>query len=571
MTGAAVAALLLVIYGTYLQSDFVLWDDDFLIVQNPLIRSLSFASIWTAFTSYDPELYIPLTFLSYQLNYLIGGLNPFIYHLTNLLLHAVNALLVTGIAYKLSSKTTWIAVVCGLLFAVHPLHTEAVMWASARKDVLASTFFLSSLLLYLERERAFVPAYIGSILAFFLALLSKVSAITLPLVLLLIDWREHRQWNRTMIMEKIPYFLLSIAFGIIALFGKTQQVAESTLLETILVMVKGIVFYMQKLFVPLHLSPLYPYIGEIQLSEPAFLVPVIILAALYALAVFALRLNRDLLFALLFFVITVAASALNFRKGEGGDIYFASDRYAYLASFSVIFLVCVFLYHVREKIPALISTGVIAIAVATLSFLSYTQAAIWSNSETLFTAVIASYPNAQAAHHNLGVLYQQRGQTTEAMAAYERAIMIAPKASSESNIGDMWRELGESTLATQHYQRALALNASSVDAYLGMGLLHLQSGNTGAAIIAFQKVTELAPADPRGHLNLGAALLRAKRTDEAIAEYEKAIELDPLSAAAHFNLAVALDRIGQTDEADQYFQRAVELDPEFAEAVEAAR
>ena len=150
LLAAVLFGLLLLIYSRSLWNDFVLWDDDYLIVHNPLIRSLSPHAIWTAFTSYDPELYIPLTFLSYQLNYLIGGLHPFIFHLTNLLLHGINAMLISRIAFKLSQKNVWITAAAGLLFAVHPLHTEAIVWASARKDVLASTFFLVSLFLYLR-------------------------------------------------------------------------------------------------------------------------------------------------------------------------------------------------------------------------------------------------------------------------------------------------------------------------------------------------------------------------------------------------------------------------------------
>ena len=567
LLAAVLFGLLLLIYSRSLWNDFVLWDDDYLIVHNPLIRSLSPHAIWTAFTSYDPELYIPLTFLSYQLNYLIGGLHPFIYHVTNLLLHGINAMLISGIAYRLSNKNTWIAVAAGILFAVHPLHAEAVVWASARKDVLASTFFLTSLFLYLRyRESDQRSTCIWSIVTFLLALLSKVSVITLPIILLLIDWREGRRWDKQMLMEKLPYALLSILFGTVALFGKTQQIAHTTIRETVLLTMKSLAFTLEKLFVPLHLSPMYPFTGDITLSSSQFFVPMILLLILAATSIYSRRWTRELLFALLFFLFSIAPSMVNFRKGEEGDIYLASDRYAYIASFAAIFLVCMLLYRLGKKFSPLASNGILAITVITLASLSFVQADIWHDSETLFTTVIASYPQAQAAHHNLGVLYQKEGHMQQALDQYQAALAIAPKASTLSNIGDILRENNQFPEAAEFYKQALAINPRSVDAMLGMGLLALQQSDVKTAIAAFQTAVEFAPGDSRTHLNLGAALLRAQRTDEAITEYKKAITFDPTNAAAFFNLAVALERVGRITEAKESYARAVELDSTFAAA-----
>src|SRR3989338_4850543 len=173
-------AALFIVYGHSLWNGFVNWDDGLLIYENPIVQEFSFRSIYTAFTSYDPELYIPLTLLSYQWNHVVGGLNPFVYHLTNLILHAFNALFVAWIALLLG-KNKWIAAVTGLIFALHPLHTEAVVWASSRKDVLAAFFALLSIGLYLlYQESGDRRSYLGSLVMFLLALLSKVSVILLP-------------------------------------------------------------------------------------------------------------------------------------------------------------------------------------------------------------------------------------------------------------------------------------------------------------------------------------------------------------------------------------------------------
>ncbi|MSR87357.1 tetratricopeptide repeat protein [Candidatus Peribacteria bacterium] len=575
---AAIAVPLLLIYARSLSSGFVTWDDDYLIVNNPLIRSLSLHSLWTVFTTYDPELYIPLTFLSYQLNFLIVGLHPFLYHLTNLFLHGGNAMLVAAVAYMLSRKNMWVAVAAGLLFAVHPLHTEAVVWASARKDVLASTFFLSSLLLYLHYgESGKKSTYVWSIVTFLLALLSKVSVITLPLVLLVCDWRAgvilspskddtRRSWFDELTMIA-PYFLFSIVFGVIALAGKTQQIAHSTMSESILIAGRSFVFYLEKLFLPLNLSPMYPFVGDVRITSPEFFLPILAIIALIAIAFWSLRRTRDVMFALVFFALTIAPTMVNFRKGEEGDIYIASDRYAYLASFGLIFLVCLFLFRMRERFSAKIINVLAAVMVVVLGSLAFLQARIWKDSEALFTAVVARYPQAQAAHHNLGVVYQKAGHLQDALNQYGEALAIAPKASTEANIGDIFREAGQPADAADHYQKALAINSKNADAYLGLGLLALQDKKTDAAITAFQSAVEFAPQSPETHLNLGAALMSAKRVEEAITEYKKAIELDSSSAAASFNLAVALERAGRMDEARQWYRRAVELDPSFALAV----
>ena len=189
------------IFGKSLGNDFVDFDDGLLIFENPIIQEISVWSLKQAFTTYDPELYVPLTMISYQIDHLLWGMNPFGFHLTNLVLHTMNALLVTLFIRLLMRRLSYhlLPVLCGLLFLVHPLHTEAVAWASARKDVLSSFFFLLSVCSYLQwrerekkEERSGKLLYSFSIFAFALGLLAKVSIIMLPVILLLIEWLQGR-------------------------------------------------------------------------------------------------------------------------------------------------------------------------------------------------------------------------------------------------------------------------------------------------------------------------------------------------------------------------------------------
>lgn len=231
--------ILLIIYGSSLTNDFVRWDDGLLIYENPAIRSITPSTLKTIFTSYDPELYIPLTFFSYQIDYLIGGTHAAIYHAQNLLWHTLNALLVALLLWRLT-RQGWPSLFGGLLFALHPLNTETVAWSSARKDVLSTFFFLVSLLSYLSyRTQKKRSAYAFSLLSFTLGLLSKVTVITLPVVLFLFDFREHRRWSGKMLVEKIPYLLLSVLFAVIATAGKSGVLSASTLSEKILLSLRG--------------------------------------------------------------------------------------------------------------------------------------------------------------------------------------------------------------------------------------------------------------------------------------------------------------------------------------------
>ena len=218
-------ALALLVYGASLTNEFVVWDDGLLIYENPIVQEISPWSITQAFTTYDPELYIPLTFLSYQIDYAIAGIEPFFYHFHNLVLHTLNAILILVCVYMLS-RSKWIALFCGLVFLVHPVHTEAVVWASARKDTLSTFFFFGSLLSYLfyrekmchgepgrtmtegsslDRARDDTvslshPLYLMSLGCFLLGLLAKVSVFSLPIILLLVDFRDKRKWGKGILM-----------------------------------------------------------------------------------------------------------------------------------------------------------------------------------------------------------------------------------------------------------------------------------------------------------------------------------------------------------------------------------
>ena len=600
LIAACFFALTFAIYGSSLFNEFVRWDDGLLITENPAVREISPRSIAWVFSHYDPELYIPLTFLTYQFDHLIGGQSPFIYHFTNLVLHTLNSLLVFLFLYLLTGRK-WLALFCGLLFAVHPLHTEAVAWASARKDVLSGFFFLLSLVMYLifmrgrlamsderlaTRKNGKLAAnslpltarwYVMSITAFLLGLLSKVSIILLPVVLLLIDFYEGRKITRETLTQKIPYFLLSFVFGLIALYGKQGGIISVTLMQTLLMAARSAVFYLQKLFLPTNLSVLYPAERGIELLYPEYLIPVLILFGL-TFIIFHFRKNRTVVFSALFFLLMIAPSFQNFAKD--GDFFFASDRYAYLGSIGIFFLISSFFESGRRKFSRLRSQtsahsnegyggqailkvifGIIIVIFATLSF---QQAKVWTNSETLFSRAMLLYPQYNArVYNNLGNVYRRQERTEEAIAMFKAATEISPHSRTYSNLGAVYRKEGRILEALETYKQAIDTNPEDAQPYFGLGLVYSQAEDYDKALEQYRVAIDRDPEYAEAYSNMGAIFLAAGDIERSITMYQEAIKANSLFVQAYFNLGVALAKLGRTEEAMQTYEAAIEISPDL--------
>jgi protein O-mannosyl-transferase len=563
------------IYGTSLRYDFVRWDDGLLIYENPIVRSITPHTVTAAFTSYDPELYIPLTLLSYQLNFAIGGADPFIYKLTNLLLHVANALFVLLFVFLLVRRK-WVAFFCGLLFLVHPLHTEAVVWASARKDLLSTFFFLASLNAYLYfHETDEKKWYRWSIGFFFCALLAKIIAATLPVVLLLVGFLRHRERDKKMMIQTIPFFALSILFVIIALIGKAGVISSASEMTQAIMANKSIVFYLQKLFVPTHLSVLYPYTGDVTMMNPDFLFSFTIVCVLIAGGLFFAHRWRVATFGVAFFLVTLAPTFLN--SSIDGDLYFASDRYAYISSIGVLLVFCsaVFekrlwtifnlptMFNMQYSIPAVILTSIAVV----FAFFSHAQAKVWKNSETLFRNVIDHYPlDAHRAHNNLGNVYRRQGNLELAVSEFQTAIAISPRPRTQSNLGAVYRKQGKILEALEAYRMAIELNPEDPEPYFGLGIVYAERGDSAQALTNYRKALEMDPTYAEVYNNMGSLYLNLGQRETAIAQYRKAIALDPYFPEASYNLGIALTKIGEEDQAISVYENILTLEPAFVAA-----
>lgn len=567
-----IALLTSVVYARSLWNGFVEWDDGLLIVQNPFVTGLSLHNLWMAFTSYDPELYIPLTFLSYQLNFALGGLQPFGYHLVNLLLHIGNALMVAWLAdvcvssdkrlaisdkheghALTASRFPLIAFVTGLLFAIHPMNTEIVAWASARKDVLSAFFFLLSLIAYvhvvaksdkrlvisdkhesmlLTACRLPLTAYIFSLLFFLLALLAKVSAIILPGVLLLLPLLERRLPDRRSFIAVLPYLLLSILFGIIALFGKSGR-NTGLLLEKALIGARAIVFYLWHVVWPVDFSVLYPFTHAITVGNPSLLLSVLFVVAVTVVAALLYRRWPALLVAWLVTILCLLPSFTNFAKGYDiqRDVYLASDRYAYLAVIP-LFLLMGYAAKMLMARWRVLSIALLSLILAALSVLSYQQSLTWFSTETLFRHVLAVVPDSHVAYTNIGVLLYRQGKGEEALNYFAKSLTIRPNNAAFYNLGVIAMENGLPDKAEELLRRALTQRPTDSGTLTKLGVLLLRRGALGEATDLLEQAVVAKAPPVEAFLTLGEAYERAGRTAEAAAMFRQAVAMDPENAEA---------------------------------------
>lgn len=560
------------VYGLSLGNNFVAWDDNYLIVSNPIIKGFSWSHIVSAFTSYDPELYDPLIFLVYQFNYTVAGLNPFMFHFTNLVLHTLNALGVCWLLFLLTKKK-WAGIIAGLLFAVHPLNTEAVSWSAATKDVLSTFFFLASAISYLyyrDESTNKKRQYTVSIVTFLLGLLSKVMVLTLPLVLLLIDIRDRRPWSWKMLIEKIPYFALSWIFGVIALFGKQDVVTESTLFEKILMACKSTMFYIGSYIAPVHLTVLYPYSKPITIASPDFLIPVSLLAGLFAVILLSWNKMRDISIGLLLYGITLMPTFFNFAKG--GYFYVASDRYAYVPQIGLL-LILLFLIdrfiiqsrvrHSREYV--FIGSGIIVTILAALSF---QQSLIWKNTETLFLQTLKYYPNAMAARLNLGYVYRESSMYEKALEQFNTVIEKEPtNGLAYANKGVVYQKQGKIDDAIAMFKKGIEVSPKERDLYMSLGLLYEKEDKLDDALANYQKAQEVSPNYAPVYNNLGSIYVQKNDLSRALESYKKAIEINPYYADAHFNLAYIYAKQGDADAAEREYETTLAIEGDSVETL----
>ncbi|MFA5356363.1 MAG: tetratricopeptide repeat protein [Candidatus Omnitrophota bacterium] len=549
------------------KNGFVNWDDGIYVTDNSAISSLSWDKAKDIFSSFYFGNYHPLTMLSYSLEFALFGADPFYYHLTNIILHILNSLLVFWFFYLLFKKAG-LSLIVALLFGVHPLGTEAVAWVSARKELLYAFFFLGSLVAYLYylREKKLSAPYFISLLLFIFSLLSKGMAITLPIALLIIDYLKGRKYGRVGLIEKIPFFALSFIFGIIAIMGQQsigaiRREGVFDLLPKLAVASYAATFYLGKIILPVRLSALYPYApvesGSVLIYAYTFLIFVVLAMAV----VFSARFTRKIAFGGLFFFFTLFP-VLGFVPITSAIV---ADRYAYIPSIGVYYIITlIFIWFydraAKQALLRVIFRAALIVILLFLSSLTWQRSLVWKDSLSLWEDSIRNNPGAPLAYYNLGNTYLDNAKEEMAITAYRESIRLNPYfADAHNNLACALRLAGNYEEALSSCRRSIAIAPGNSRVYYNLGQIYEDIGDKEEAIKAYSKAADVDPANLAARNNLAAIYADRADIDRAIGIWREIITVDPRFSTAHFNLAVFYYRNGEYDLAVEHCDKVTAL------------
>ena len=529
----AIITLVLGVYCLAPSAGFIPIDDASLTYKNPLVTTITPQTITGVFSTYDPELYVPLTLISYQLDYAIGGENPAVFHSTNVLLHLMNSILVL-LLVRLLTKRSWVPVLTAVIFAVHPLNTEAVLWVSGRKDLLSAMFFLSSLILYCKYATANkrLPYY-SSIILFALALMSKVVTATLPLVLIIIDDVLKVKNTKQQRLQKCPYALLAMLFLYVGMLGKSLSMYFVSYFETFLLAGKSAAFYVQKIVLPTGLMPLYQQDLPINPLSTEFILPFAILALLYVIAIASRPIHRLISFGILWYGVTLLPNLANFARGEGWSIFYASDRYAYLPSIGFILSLVIgisLLHEAASKTQKRWLTSIVACCIVALSYGAHYQSKLWLSAETLFTYNIKQNPKVHLAHALLGILDLEIDNFEEAIAHLRASSKLAPTfPDGRSHLGLALIKNGQIDEGITELEVVIAQTADYSPAYVYLAYGQLLKKDYVATEQTINHVLQIEPTNAKAYQLLGAMAEELGDAIKAEEYYRHSLELNPRS------------------------------------------
>lgn len=554
-----------------LMNDFVTWDDDVNILKNPNLQVFDWHSIKGIFTETVIGNYNPLAILSLAIEKAIFGLNATVIHINNLLLHLACVFFVYKISIQLKLSPIAAGVVA-ILFGIHPMRVESVAWVTERKDVLFGVFYFSAIYTYLKyilSNKQAKPFLWWTIGLFFLSLLSKIQAVSLPLSLLAIDYYLKRDLNFQLIVEKIVFFLMSLAIGLLGILmlskeGSLDQATDYTIFERLIVGGYSYVIYLVKFIFPYEMSPLYPYpsvVGSSFYLGTALLIPI------FASLFYAFKKEQyAIIFGFAFFTFNVMFMLQVVGAGQG----FIADRFTYVPYFGLFFLVGYYLQQIKVQKTSLyksISMGLGAYLLV-LGVMTWQQNKIWKNGETLWTHVLKYYQNVDTPYSNRAQYYRDQGQINKALADYTQAIAVNPnKGSTYNSRGKTYFDLGgpqnDQTLvqkAIADYTKGIELAPELGELYANRGAALGYLGKPQQALADFNKAIELEPDKQGGYSNRSLLYMQSGNYELAIKDHTAFLSINPYDAEVWYERGLAKGRLGQHQAAILDYNQALSLD-----------
>ncbi len=583
--------LVLATFAVYWQiqdHEFLYYDDNQYVTDNLNVKSgfTSESIIW-AFTASHAANWHPLTWLSHMLDYQLYGLHPKGHLLTNLLIHIINALLLFTVLLRMTGAV-WQCGFVAALFALHPFNVESVAWAAERKNVLSTLFWLLTMWAYIRyAEKPSLRKYGWVALFLTLGLMSKPMLVTLPFVLLLLDYWPLRRWKTNdtseadlsgkserqtflfLLREKIPLFILVVAscittFMVQRIGGAVKSTELFSVQERVVNAFVSYLSYLQKMIWPSGLSVLYAHPGD---GLPVWK-GILSALVLVILTVWTFRVARRIPYLAVgwFWYLGTLIPVIGIVQVGAQAM---ADRYAYVPLIGVFIIVAWGLpdilakWNHRGKAPVIYIGLLVPLMVAT-----WVQVSYWKHGITLFQHSISvgrnEYREFARVHNNLGIALKQKGRMAEAITQYEAAIKINPGfAKPYNNLGNIYKDAKQTDEAIRYYKEAIRINPDYADAYSNLGTILLQNGEAEEAIPHFRDAIRINPDLGLARINLGTVLAQKGEREEAIVHLREAIKINSDLALAHFSLGNVLFQKGEAEEAIIHYREAVRIKPDY--------
>ena len=590
------ALIAVVVFLPGLWNDFVSWDDHINFLTNQNYRGLGITQLRWMFTSVLMGHWVPLTWMTLGLDYTLWGMNPAGYHLTNILIHALNVSLVYIVSLRVFTLAKPAAtararhagaIVAALFFGLHPLRAESVAWVTERRDVLSTAFFLLSVLLYLRahtdaapRRRRFV---VFSLVAFALSIVSKSMVMTLPAVLVILDvyplrrirlGREHWPETRAVLYEKLPFVVLGIIAAALGVYGQSANKFFTSFERyptkaRIALVAAGSMFYVWKTILPVGLGPMYELPKQISLLDPYFAGAWVALLGTTLAAIMLRRRCPAILAGWAFYLVTVAPVSGIAHAGH----QVASDRYSYLPSLGLTVLAggaVMLLLSLRVAVNPLIlrvALASVAALLLTLSGLTWFQVQVWKDTETLWSYSIDGEPSCSLCYANLGAWYHRTGNPQAALRNLEMAVRLRPDRNGVRILyGMALVDVHRYREGLEQFEKRLADKPDDVDTIICVAVTLMRERRYEAALEPLTHALQLKPENAMARLNYATALAQVGRRDEALAEHRHAMSTarDGESAHARFAYASTLAKFGDLDGARAELGEIGRLDTKLA-------
>ena len=578
--------LTLAIYYRLAGYDFVNFDDDLYVTANSrVLRGLTLENFMWAFSSIEIGNWHPLTWLSHMTDIQVHGLNPGAHHLTNLIFHVANTVLVLIIFSRMTGHF-WQSVCLAALFALHPLHVESVAWVAERKDVISTFFLLLTIWCYSRYVRhSERTSYLAMLLFFILGLLSKPMVVTLPFILLLLDYWPlkrfqfgkisattqsyadivtrtlgkpdsnqlqalsttnsvlSRRSTRCLIREKIPLIVLSVISCAVTFFaqyssGTVRSLEVMPLAARVANALIAYVTYIIQMVFPMRLAVFYPYAANIQWWNAAGAFGLLVSASYFACK--AANKHPYILFGWLWYLGTLLPVIGIVQVGAQA----MADRYTYVPLIGLFVLIIwgVFDFAQNRRYAKVALSGGAVVIVSVVSILTWVQIGYWKHSIALFEHALEVTTDNYLAHNNLANALTILGENDQAMSHYTAALQIYPNyADAHYNKARMLTDQNQIAEAIWHYRKALKINPRLKEAHFGLGLMMAFNDNVAEAVRHFSHALQLDNTYAEAHNNLGVMQMRRNRIKEAIWHFQTAVRLKPGYETAKRNLAVSIN------------------------------